>query len=558
MQRGFFSKRLVIIFVVLFSCLTLLFARCLYFQVFQFANFSHLAKNQQSTTIILESQRGKILDSERNILATNLAVESVYAEPHRIKNLNQTVRSLKEILNLEEEFILDRLKQQKYFVWLKRKISKEEVKALGELDLKGIGFLKESKRYYPMNNLASHAIGIASIDNVGLEGLELYYNDYLKGTAGYKQIIRDARLRELAAFTKLYMPAVNGFNLVLTIDAVIQNITEEALREGISKFNAKAAVAIVMNPYSGEILAMASLPDFNPNFYNDYPIENRRNKNICDIYEPGSAFKIVTASAALEEDLVSLEDLFYCEEGAYRVSRHLLHDHRPHGWLSFREVIEYSSNIGTVKVAQNLKEKTLYSYVRSFGFGALCGVDLPGEVAGFIKPPSQWSKISIAAIPIGHEVGVTALQMVSAISVIANGGYLVRPYIVAQLEDDQGQIIKTTSPKQIRRRVISGDTCQYMKEILKGVVENGTGKRARLEHFSTAGKTGTAQKIEPSGRYSHSKYMATFIGFAPVENPRVAICVIFDEPRPIYYGGSVAAPVFAKICDATLKYLKAK
>ncbi len=558
MQTKVFNKRLVVIFILFFLSLALLFIRCIYLEILKFDKFSQLARIQQSTAVVLEPHRGKIFDINKNILATNLSVKSVYAEPHRIEDFNGTLKALSEILNLEEDFVIERLSQPKFFVWIKRKLSKEEAGTLEKLNLKGIGFLRESERFYPMGNLASHVLGFVNIDNVGLEGIELYYDDYLRGTQGYKRIVRDARLRELLVLPQLRMPAVDGYNLILTIDSVIQNITENALKDGINKFNAKAASAVVMNPYTGEIFAIANFPDFIPNFYAQYPQDSLRNRAICDMFEPGSSFKIVTASAALEEGLVNIADLFYCEKGAYRISNHLLHDHSPHGWLTFKEVIEYSSNIGTVKIAQCLGEKVLYKYVRLYGFGGTTGIDLPGEINGFIRPLPRWSGLSLAAIPIGHEVGVTAMQMGTAISVIANSGYLIRPFMVKRIEDDTGQIIKAANLSYLRRRVISEETSGYMKEILSGVVKIGTGKKAGLKDFSSAGKTGTAQKIEADGTYSHSKYVASFIGFAPVDNPKIAICVVFDEPHPIYYGGSVAAPVFAQIADATLKYFKVK
>lgn len=558
MQTKVFNKRLVVIFILFFLSLALLFIRCIYLEILKFDKFSQLARIQQSTTVVLEPHRGKIFDINKNILATNLSVESVYVEPHRIGDFNRTVKALSEILNLEEDFVIGRLSQPKFFVWIKRKLSKEEARTLKELNLKGIGFLRESERFYPMGSLASHVLGFVNIDNVGLEGIELYYDDYLRGTQGYKKIVRDARLRELLTLSQLRMPAVDGYDLILTIDSVIQNITENALKEGIDKFNAKAASAVVINPYTGEIFAIANFPDFTPNFYAQYPQDSLRNRAICDMFEPGSVFKIVTASAALEEGLINIADLFYCEKGSYRISNHLLHDHRPHGWLTFKEVIEYSSNIGTVKIAQCLGEKVIYKYVRLYGFGSPAGIDLPGEINGFIRPVSKWSGLSLAAIPIGHEVGVTAMQMGTAISVIANNGYLIRPFMVKRIEDDTGQIIKAANLSYVKRRVISEETSGYMKEILSGVVKIGTGQKAGLKDFSSAGKTGTAQKIEADGSYSHSKYIASFVGFAPVDNPKIAICVVFDEPQPIYYGGSVAAPVFAQIADATLKYFKVK
>lgn len=283
----------------------------------------------------------------------------------------------------------------------------------------------------------------------------------------------------------------------------------------------------------------------------------RRNRAICDLFEPGSVFKIVTASAALEEKRVSEEDKFFCENGSYKVATHTLHDHRPHGWLTFREVIGQSSNIGTSKVAQLLGKDTIYKYIRLFGFGEKLGVDLPGEVSGMIREPGLWSKISIAAVPIGQEVAVTALQLATAIAVVANGGQLMKPYIVKEIRDQYGEPIKQLSPN-LMSKVISLETAQRLNKILVGVVEEGTGKLAKIDGISTAGKTGTAQKLEPNGTYSHDKFMASFIGFAPAEDPVIAIAVVVDQPHPYYFGGVVAAPVFKKVAEDVIKYLKTK
>lgn len=558
MQTRVFNRRFFIVYGCIYFLLLLIFVRCVYLQIFTHRKYSELAREQQSAVLILEPRRGKIFDAKSNILATNLAAASVYAEPHHIQNFNETVNELCEILNLPQDFVAERLKQRKFFVWIKRKISKEEELVLKKCKINGVGFLRESKRYYPMNNLACHIIGFTDLDNEGLEGIELYYDNYLKGTQGYKMILQDALLRELSAFSQLYMPACDGYNITLTVDSIIQNITETALYEGMSKFKAKAAFAIVMNPYTGEILSMANLPDFNPNFPSQYPEDNRRNRTVCDIFEPGSVFKIITACAVIEESLVKSEDVFFCEQGAYKINGRVLHDAHPYGWLNFEEVIARSSNIGVVKIAQILGKEALYKYMKLFGFGSVTDVDVPGEINGISKPPSQWSKVSITAIPIGHEVGVTALQMVTAMSVIANGGNLVKPFILSKIEDDEGRLIKAANVSNIKRRVICVKTAKLMKKILKKVVDEGTGKQAALKDFTTAGKTGTAQKIEANGIYSHSKYLASFVGFAPVDNPKIAVCVMFDEPKPVYYGGSTAAPVFAKIVDAALKYLETK
>ncbi len=404
--------------------------------------------------------------------------------------------------------------------------------------------------------MASQVIGFAGLDNVGLEGLELYRDAYLKGQPGFALFFRDARQKKLDIWEDMLAPH-DGYNLVLTIDEVIQYIAERELDKAYKAYHAKGASIIVMDPHTGAILALANRPTFDLNEYKETNKDQMRNRAICDLFEPGSVFKIVTASAALEEKKVSEEDKFFCENGAYKVGSHILHDHTSHGTLTFRQVIEQSSNIGTVKIAQILGPETLYRYIKLFGFGSKLGVDMLGEISGIVREPRLWSKISIAAVPIGQEVGATDVQLIAAISVIANGGQLMRPYVVQEIRDKHGEIIKKFSPVMIRK-VISLDTAARVKKILTGVIEEGTGKMAKIEGFTAAGKTGTAQKLEDNGTYSHSKFVASFIGFAPAENPAIAIVVTVDEPHPAYFGGVVAAPVFKNVAADTLKYLKNK
>jgi cell division protein FtsI (penicillin-binding protein 3) len=389
---------------------------------------------------------------------------------------------------------------------------------------------------------------------VGLEGIELYYDKYLKGESGWALFLRDARQKRLNLWEDMLFPH-DGYDLVLTIDEVIQYIAERELDKAYDTYHAKGASIVVMDPYTGAILALANRPTFDLNEHTNVIKEDIRNRAICDLFEPGSVFKIVTATAALESGKVSEGDKFFCENGSYQVANHILHDHRPHGWLTFREVFEQSSNIGVAKIAQRLGSDTLYRYVKLFGFGAKSGIDMPGEIQGMVKEPRTWSKTSIVAIPMGQEVGVTALQLADAISAIANGGQLMRPYIVKEIRDRHGETIKVFAPLVIRR-VASPNTIIRIKRILAGVIEEGTGKLAKVDGFSCAGKTGTAQKIEPNGTYSHNKYVASFIGFAPLEEPLVAIVVVVDEPHPYYFGGVVAAPVFKNVAGQALRYLK--
>ena len=540
------------ILVFLIFCI----ARLIFIQFFRSIYLAKIAKSQHNQFVELEPKRGTIYDANLKPQAVNIAVDSLFAAPNEIDNKDKEkiIRELAPVLNVGHAFLRERLYRKKSFIWLARKITPQQSEAIKKLNIKGLQFIKESKRSYPNRYLASHIVGFAGLDNAGLEGLELYYNKYLKGEAGFALFLRDARQKKLDLWEKMVLPR-DGYDLILTIDEVIQFIAERELDKIVKTYRAKGASIVVMDPHTGAILAIANRPTFDLNDYDNANKDQMRNRAICDLFEPGSVFKIVTASAALEEKKVAEQDRFFCENGSYKVASHILHDHRPHGWLSFREVIEQSSNIGTTKIAQVLGNDILYRYIKLFGFGARSAIDLPGEIQGMIKAPIAWSKISITAIPIGQEVGVTALQLVSAISVIANGGQLMKPYIVSEIRDKFSETIKKNSPTMIRK-VISVDTAHRVKRILNGVIENGTGKLAQLEGYSAAGKTGTGQKLEANGTYSHAKFIASFIGFAPVEDPVIAIAVVVDEPRPYYFGGVVAAPVFKNVANDVLRYLK--
>jgi len=551
-----YRQRSKAVFLVFLIFLSFSIARLLYIQFFRASYLRELAKRQHNLFVELEPRRGSIYDTLIKPQALNISVDSVYVAPQELKSKERVVliERLPGILGVSEAFVRERLSRKKSFVWLARKISVEQSDAIQSLHLKAIGLLKESKRSYPNSYLGSHVLGFAGLDNVGLEGLELYYERALKGEPGWAMFLRDARQKRLDLWENMFLPK-DGYEVVLTIDEVIQYIAERELDKVYKAYRAKGASIIVMNPHTGAILALANRPTYDLNERSSADRDKMRNRAICDLFEPGSVFKIVTASAALEEKTITEEDKIFCENGAFRVASHILHDHRPHGWLTFREVIEQSSNIGTTKVAQMLGPDTLWKYIRLFGFGDKTGIDLPGEISGMAKEPSRWSKISIAAIPIGQEIGVTSLQLVRAVSVIANGGQLMKPYIVKEIRDKYGQSIKKFSAEMVHK-VISLDTANRIKKILAGVVEEGTGKRARIPGFTAAGKTGTAQKLEPNGTYSHSKYIASFIGFAPVEDPLVAIVVIVDDPRPYYFGGVVAAPVFKNVAQEIIRYLR--
>ncbi|MBF0504703.1 MAG: penicillin-binding protein [Candidatus Omnitrophica bacterium] len=529
----------------------------IFIQIFRSAFLSHLAQRQHEHSIILEPKRGTIYDRNWRALAINLPVYSVYANARAMRqqhDIDVAIEKLSGILKIEAKQIREKLDKDKYFVWIARKMPEEIYRQIRDLKLQGISFIKESKRFYPNQSLAAHLVGFAGMDNNGLDGLERDYDKYLKGQPGRAIILRDARQRELM-FDKGYAAPVDGMSVVLTIDETIQFIAERALDRMYKKYNAKGASIIVMNPKTGEILAFANRPTYNLEEASKSTPESRTNRAIVFTYEPGSVFKIVTASAALQEGVIKESDMINCEHGAYRVANHILHDHEPLGTISFKQVIEQSSNIGTTKVAQRLGPQRVYNYAHHFRFGMRTGIDLPGEARGMLKLPSQWSKTSIGAVPIGQEVTVTPIQLLGAISAIANDGVYMRPYVVKYVKDSQGQIISQNTP-HILDKVISKVTSKRMKAILRGVVEEGTGTKAAIPGISVAGKTGTAQKVV-SGTYSHAHFYATFVGFAPVENPQLAAVVVFDEPHPAYYGGTVAAPVFSEVVGDSLKYLNA-
>ena len=531
--------------------------RVLYLQLAKSYNLTQLARKQHTAVIELQPTRGTIYDRNMRPLAVSLNLQSVFSDDRVVQEKGAAAKRLASAMGLNEQYVYARLNKDKGFIWIKRKLSPAEAARVKALNIKGIDFMKEPKRVYPNNTLASQIVGYAGTDNKGLEGLELKYDPYLKGSAGYRATFRDARRREIASFEYEYYPSIDGLDLVLTIDDIIQNVAERELDAAVKKYHPLGACIIVMDPKNGDILAMSSRPTYDLNSFQRANAENRRNRAVTDMYEPGSMFKIVTASAALNENKVGLNDRFFCENGARsHGGGRILHDHTPQGWLTFRQVIERSSNIGTVKVAFKLGGDNLYNYIKKFGFGDMTKIDLPGEVPGLIRPPSQWSGTSMYAIPMGQEVSVSAIQMACAMSVIANGGRLVRPRVIQAVQDKHGEMIKEFPPEEIRD-VLSEKTAATMRDILSGVVTDGTGQLAKVEGYDVGGKTGTSQKIE-NGTYSHSKFIGSFVGFAPVKDPRVVVVVMLDQPHPQYYGGVVAAPVFSKVVKDTLRYLEIK
>lgn len=527
---------------------------------FHQSSLLQLAHRQQYLSMEVPPLRGPITDRYGKEFVTNLKIPSIYGVPKILSDeeRKKLVPELSRILAIESRWLMARLSRNKSFVWIKRRATFEEAEKVKQLGCEALGVLEEYKRFYPQGPMLAQVLGFSNVDGQGLDGLEMYVDNDLRGRPGRKITKRDALGREIKAFEIKTLPAIDGNRVVLTIDQHLQYLTEKSLEQAFKKWKAKGAWAIVMDPCTGEILAMANQPGFDPNFYERSNAETRRNRAITDMYEPGSVFKIVAASGALNEGVVKPETKFFCENGKWNWGYKVLHDVHPYGTLDMSTVIVKSSNIGTVKIALKLGSQKLYDYIKKFGFGEHSGVDLPGEVPGFIRPPSQWSKTSPYNIPIGQEVMVTGLQMVTAISVIANGGYLVKPYMISKIQDLSGVTLKEKKPL-VHKQVLKPEIAALMRKILTRVVDEGTGTKAKIQEIPVGGKTGTAQKILPGGKgYSHNAFMSSFIGFAPADRPRYAMVVVFDDPRPLYYGGTVAAPVFKEVMEAALLTVPAR
>lgn len=521
------------------------------------------AAGQNRMVVEVPPLRGEILDRNGEGLAINLKVPSVYAVP-RILNeeeKRELILTLKDKLSLAPAFLRERFDRNKAFVWLKRRVSVEEAKKISALENPALGIMYEHKRFYPHGELLANVLGFTNVDNQGIEGIERMEDKGLRGKGGYRYTRRDAWGREIKAFEERMIPAIHGHKVVLTIDRYLQYATERALERAYRKWKAKGAVAILMDPHTGEILAMATRPTFDPNQPGNFPFENYRNRAITDMFEPGSVFKIVTATALLQEKKVNMTEKIFCENGEWTWGHKTLHDVHGYGYLSFPEVFVKSSNIGTVKLASRLKPNTFQRYIKMFGFGYKTGIDLEGEAPGFIRGPKDWSKTSPYAIPMGQEIMVTALQLARAASFVANGGYRVEPKMVTRIEDVHGVTLRgkspsNTPPVEQPESALNPAAVEILKEILWRVTEEGTGKNARIKGIPVAGKTGTAQKILASGRgYSHSNFISTFIGFAPADHPLLSMVVMVDDPRPSYYGGTVAAPVFSEVMEAALAHV---
>jgi len=536
--------------ITLWSILILI--RLVQLQIFEHDSFAQLAVQRQQAQRAILAPRGIIYDSHMDELATSVTVSTAVAEPRRIENIDKAAKELAAILDLNPEELLSRMKNpaRQSFLIVKRRIDPQAEKYIKSLEIDGLYFVDESMRVYPNRELASHTLGFVNMNGDGGAGIELQYDRELKGKEGLYSLDIDAHRRSFRV--KADKPPVQGHSLVLSIDKSIQYIADRELKAGIEKSQARAGTAIVMESETGRILALSNYPQFNSNTYNKYEPEFWRNRAVSDMYEPGSTFKVVVATATLEANLIQADEMIDCEMGSITIGRHVFHDHNEYGLLSFREILEFSSNVGAVKLGLRLGEQRLYEALRNFGFGSKSGIDLPGEIVGLVRDWENWSGLSIGAISFGQEVGVTSIQMLTAINAIANGGYRVRPSIVDRIIDEKGDLVSVRTSERVQ--LMSPQTAQTVATAFEGVVVRGTGRRAALEGYRAAGKTGTAQK-SVGGRYADDKYVASFIGFAPLPIPKITILVQIDEPKGIHYGGQVCAPVFQTIAQEILMQL---
>jgi cell division protein FtsI (penicillin-binding protein 3) len=547
--------RIALVAMVYLAGLLLIIVRGFYLQVLDRDYLVERAERQHKVKIQIAPKRGAIYDRQMQEIAVSVEVDSIYARPSELESLPRAAKKLAPVLGLDERRLLKKLQGESPFIWVKRRTTPSEATAVRALNLAGIGFIKEGRRYYPHRSLAAKVLGFVGMDGEGLEGIELHYDKVLRGEKVSVRATRDGRRQAIMLEGTGTGEAKEGRGIVLTIDHAIQYITETELAAAVQKARAKRGIAIVMEPRTGHVLALAEFPSFNPNLYAEAPAENRRCWSLSTAFEPGSIFKVFVVAAALEAGVVGLRDRVFCEHGAYRFGGHTIHDVHAYGWLNVAEVVKHSSNIGALKIAERLGSERLYRYIRSFGFGEPSGADFPGDPPGLLPALRLWKQITRGTIAFGQGIAVTPIQMTSAVAAIANGGLLMRPRLVASEVDPKGQVVERYEPHTVRR-VISTETAGRVTAFMEGVTEpGGTGEAARVAGYAVAGKTGTAQKAKVGARGYSSKRIGSFIGFVPAGDPRLAISVIIDEPRGIPYGGRVAAPAFRKIAEKSLTYL---
>jgi cell division protein FtsI (penicillin-binding protein 3) len=546
------SRLYLLAAMLVFWCMAIC-ARLVYLQVFCYGSFVKQAEHQQQRAIPLAAKRGIIYDRAGRELAMSVLVDSAFAVPTEVKDLPTAVSLISRITGEDANVVLADCRAHKTFCWVARKADDETIERIKSLNLQGIHFQKEPKRFYPARELAAQVLGSVGMDDSGQSGIEHEFDEELSGRPGKMFISVDARRQW---FSDVETQPEPGENIVLTIDKNIQYIAEKELDQAIHDTQAVAGTVIVENPHTGEILALANRPTFNPNLRKQITPAALTNRAVSDIYEPGSAFKMVTISAALDEKVTNPDEVFDCQMGSIVYNGMRIRDAEPHGLLPVWGVLAESSNVGAIKIALRLGEERFYKYIRAYGFGQQTGIELPGETRGITRPPSRWSKVSIAAIAMGQEIGISPIQLAGLVSTFANDGVWVAPRIVAGTVPPNGGLQTVAFHPGPSHRVISPFTAAEMRSMMQKVVLVGTGRKANLEGYSAAGKTGTAQKVDPAtGAYSRSKYVGSFAGFAPVNNPQIVVAVILDSAVGLHQGGQVSAPVFRRVAQQVLEYL---
>ena len=546
LRRALFVAAFIVLWMLAIS------VRLVYLQVSMYDQLTERAHKQQQGAIETGFERGQLVDREGRQLARSVETASIFVAPDEISDVVCVGQLLAQTLGMDGARVVNQITEAKNgnrrFLWIARRIIPEQAEKLAALHLDGVHSRKEPKRFYPNGSLGAHVLGFVGLDNAGLAGIEQFYNQKISGEAGKLFLETDSRGRAYESFEVHSKP---GQNVVLTLDQMVQYRAEQALTAAVAQTHAKSGTAIVLDPHTGEILALANAPTFDPNSPGAAEPETRINQALEYVYEPGSTFKIVAYSAAIEKGLVKPDDRIDCQMGSITVAKRVIHDHHPFGVLSVAEALAKSSNVGAIKLGLKVGDSSMYDFIKRYGFGARTGVELPGETGGILRPLNRWQPSSIGSIAMGQEIGVTPLQVVAAFATVANAGVRVAPHLVREIRSAAGAMVYRPNPEQ--RRVISEDTANALKGMLEGVTLNGTAKKAQLDGYTAAGKTGTAQKIDPRTRgYSKTKYVASFVGFAPVANPAVVIIVVIDEPAGAHHGGDVAAPVFREIAEQIL------
>jgi cell division protein FtsI (penicillin-binding protein 3)/stage V sporulation protein D (sporulation-specific penicillin-binding protein) len=547
-------------FTALFSAFSF---RLVYLQMSKHDEYAGLAAEKHVYKQAIFAERGDIFDANNEVLAHNAPVETVVADATHVNNRETLIPLLRDALEIPADELKEKLQGDRRYIVLKREVPANEATALKEKlraqNLRGIYFERDSTRIYPNGSMLCHVIGFTDFDHRGIQGVESSMEEYLHGQDGYRYIEHNRAGQEMVLYRGQERTPRNGYQVHLTVDLNLQNIVENEIDAAMREFTPQKATIILMRPQTGEILAMANRPAFDLNERSEAKPEQMKNRAIIDMMEPGSTFKIVTAAAALNEHKVRPDTTIFCENGLWNYGGRPLHDHKAYGELSVQDILVKSSNIGAAKLAISVGEQKFYEYIRRFGFGERTGIELPGEISGVIRPPQSWSKISITRIPMGHEVGVTPLQMIVAMSTIANGGKLVTPRIVKSITTEDGKIVSTFAPV-VLRQVISPETAKQLGNALRGVVsDRGTAAAAAVPGFTISGKTGTAQKVDPKGGYEQGKYVVSFAGYLPSDHPEFVGLVVLDDAHTtkpeLNYGGLVAGPIFSRIAEKAARYL---